>query len=145
MGNQSALDQEVNHSERQQEGLDSWWERAHQADHAFWLSGTPGPEVWRCLGVEDRLEPGPAVLNIGVGLGVCTRDLAAFGCRVSALDISVTALARVADVATPYLAEDVASLPLQTFDLVTNLGTFEHCFDQAAAFGSPWASSYSFS
>ncbi len=130
MADQSTLDNEVLQSEAEREGLQSWWERAHQADHAFWLSGTPGIEVWRCLGVEELVTPGASVLNIGVGLGLCTRHLAERDCLVSAMDISPTALQRVSDVARTYLADDMAALPPRAFDLALSHLVAQHMLDQ---------------
>lgn len=104
-----------------------WWDIAHKTDHAYWLSGTPGEEVWKRLGVRDRLKPGLRVLNIGVGLGRDTRELVALGCNVSVLDISETALERVKDVAAGWI--DPAQLPDNTFDLALSHLVAQHQAD----------------
>ena len=106
-----------------------WWARAHTDGHAFWLSGTPTDEVWGRLGVEDRLVPGANVLDVGIGLGLCARDLAARGCVVSALDISQEAVDRVRDVATGYLDDEVDTLPDGAFDLATSHLVAQHMTD----------------
>ncbi len=85
-----------------------------------------GAEVWPRLKVEERLQPGAPVLNIGVGLGHCTRDLAARGCEVHALDISATALQRVEDIATTWRADNIAALPKDKFIAVMSHLVAQH-------------------
>ena len=100
-----------------------WWEACHQEADQLWLTGSRGPEVWEYLGIEDRILPGAVVLNIGVGLGHCTRALAARGCLVQVLDIAETALERVKEVTTNgWLASDLGALPSESIDLaISNL------------------------
>jgi hypothetical protein len=57
------------------ETLSQFWDRAHQAEHPYWLSGSAGSDIWRRLAVTDLVRNGATVLNIGVGLGHCTRAL----------------------------------------------------------------------
>lgn len=120
---------EIHRSEGEAESIHQWWDRAHETDHAYWLSGTAGAEVWHRLDVIDRLGPDAQVLNIGVGLGRCTRALWLRRCNVSVLDISPVALARVDDIATGYLADDLASLPANRFDVALSHLVSQHMRD----------------
>ena len=112
------------------ESAADWWARAHQRQHTFWLSGSEGPEVWNRLGVTDRLNAGATVLNVGVGLGICTRQLSQRGCKVSVLDISREALDAVGDVAVGYLASDIEALPSGVFDVALSHLVAQHMSDQ---------------
>lgn len=107
-----------------------WWDDHHTGDHPehrFFLTGSHGPDVWRSLCVEDRVVPGDVVLNIGVGMGYCTRSLAERGCVVHALDISTHALAKVDDVcAQTWLADAIDELPEGTFDLAISHLVAQH-------------------
>lgn len=113
------------------ESIRDWWERAHHRDHQVLLTGSAGQdEVWPRLGVLDRLVPCAVVLNIGVGLGQCTRELAARGCVVDVLDISEYALSRVADVTrATYLASSLCSLPSDTYDVAMSHLVAQHMLD----------------
>jgi SAM-dependent methyltransferase len=123
------LSRDVQTSDATSERLEDWWERAHKRDHTFWLSGTVGQEVWERLSVRDRLKPGVKVLNIGVGLGQCTRQLHAEGVDVEVLDISQAALDRVADIARGWSAERLHELPKGEFDLALSHLVAQHMMD----------------
>jgi len=67
------------------------------------------------------------VLNIGVGKGHCTRNLAKRGCKVSVLDISPVAVANVQEVITAgYLASDLDQIPPNHFDLAISFLVAQH-------------------
>jgi SAM-dependent methyltransferase len=106
-----------------------WWNRAHRIDDPMWLSGTDATEIWERLGVPKLLRRGTRVLNIGVGMGYCTRALHARGCRVSAVDISEVALKRVEDVIVGYLADNLCSLPDRWFDVALSHLVAQHMYD----------------
>lgn len=107
-----------------------WWDDAHQQNDLYWLSGTPGEEVWQRLAVRNYLTAGFDVLNIGVGLGQCTRGLVGLGCVVSVLDISDIAISRVHDVtADGWL--DPNCLPTGRFDLALSHLVAQHMADLA--------------
>jgi len=112
------------------ESVGQWWDACHTGSHpqaGFFLTGHQGPEVWDYLEVKNLLVPGLAVLNIGVGLGHCTRNLASLGCQVSVLDISRAALDKVRDcVQAAYLAESVEDLPENAFDLAISFLVSQH-------------------
>jgi cyclopropane fatty-acyl-phospholipid synthase-like methyltransferase len=118
------LSGDIRYSLTRGESMADWWNRAHSRDHKVWLTGSSGQEVWSMLEVDSLAQPGATVLNIGVGLGRCTRDLADRGCVVHALDISQVALDRVADVARGWL--DPAAPPTDTFDLAISHLVAQH-------------------
>lgn len=106
-----------------------WWNRAHRTDHAMWLTGSLPEDAWRRLAVADYLLPKVKVLNIGIGLGYCTRALHARGCQVSVLDISEVALQRVANIAPGYLASNLDALPTGEFNLALSHLVAQHMYD----------------
>ncbi len=112
------------------ESIDQWWDACHAGRHPrtdFYLTGHQGPDVWGYLDVRQMLEPGTAVLNIGVGQGHCTRNLAALGCVVSVLDISPLALGKVKDVVSAgYLARELDLLPDDSFDVALSFLVVQH-------------------
>jgi len=119
-------EEQLQDSEAKGELTKDWWNNAHAGDIVTWLSGYHGPEIWRRLEVEEKIGEGVEVLNIGVGLGHCTRDLVARGCNVTALDISEVALARVADIARTRKASEIALLPENSFDLALSHLVTQH-------------------
>jgi cyclopropane fatty-acyl-phospholipid synthase-like methyltransferase len=106
-----------------------FWNTAHETNEGYWLSGYTGPDIWHRLEVEERVVPGAVVLNIGVGVGSCTRALVERGCVVHALDISSIALQRVEAVAIPWLASEIIRLPQNTFDLALSHLVAQHMPD----------------
>lgn len=113
--------------------IQNWWDHHHQlkGNYRFWLTGSRGPKVWNYLNISRFIRPHEVVLNIGVGLGYCTRRLADKKCVVHALDISPQALARVeAFTARTWLPAHIPDLPESTFDLaISNLVT-QHMADK---------------
>jgi hypothetical protein len=113
--------------------IQNWWDYHHQlkGDYKFWLTGSRGPEVWDYLNISRFIQPNKVVLNIGVGLGHCTKKLAERECIVHALDVSPQALARVeAFTARTWLPSSLSNMPENTFDLaISNLVT-QHMADK---------------
>jgi len=96
-----------------------WWEYHHKGkgDFGLWLTGSSGRDVWHNLGISEYVFSKQVVLNIGVGLGNCTRDLVSCGCTVHVLDISISALEKVRGIV------DACWLP-ETFNIVSE-GTYD--------------------
>lgn len=127
---QTGIRADIEQSIRDQETMKEWWQRAHVRDHQVWLTGSEGAEVWQRLEVIDRLTPGAAVLNVGVGFGHCTRELVAKGCVVDVLDIAPAALERVAGIVrTGYLAGAIEKLPPNTYDVAISHLVAQHMMD----------------
>ena len=118
-------------SEHVDQPIDAFWEERHAEDSRTWLTGSHGEEVWKRLGVRDRLGPAVRVLNIGVGMGYCTRELAALGTQTHAVDIAPSALARVVDVATTWNAANLNWLPESYFDVALSHLVAQHMNDDA--------------
>jgi hypothetical protein len=105
-----------------------FWEQEHAVNRLESLSGHTLEDHVRRLCVEDRLAKGPLhVLCVGVGTGDWVRSLKSKGHKVSALDISPSALARVRGICEGvYLPEQLSSLPKKTFDLAMSLWVSPH-------------------
>lgn len=104
-------------------------ERATQADIAFQaqLYSDPNPtrrglhtyrSEWVIEHASPYLKPGVRALEVGVGCGVMTRELAAYGANVSAVDINPDFLAGISDIPGVSDHRLDATEPL-------NLGNFE--------------------
>ncbi|AFN75411.1 hypothetical protein MROS_2181 [Melioribacter roseus P3M-2] len=107
-----------------------WWEENHKYDEPFLLSGTPGREVWRALGITDYINAQKKILNIGVGLGHCTKELSNIGAEVHALDISLTALKRVEKyIKKGWTPDELPHLPVNYFDLAISHLVAQHMSD----------------
>jgi hypothetical protein len=95
--------------------LASYWAQVHTESDRGALSGCSLATHNAMLGTGGMCVPGAAILCIGVGTGSWVQELAARGCRTSALDICGEALARVSAFAQGYLSP--AALPACEFDL----------------------------
>lgn len=81
-----------------------FWDRAHTEHIRVWITGSSSNDVWTRLDQTGRIKQGLRVLNIGVGEGHDTRDLAGAGCQVDVLDISPLALRKVAEITRGWLS-----------------------------------------
>lgn len=112
--------------------ISNWWDYHHKSkgNYQYWLTGSSGPEVWKYLNISRLIKPNRVVLNIGVGIGHCTKKLVTKKCRVHALDISPSALEKVAAITEKtWLPAALPDVPKDTFDLaISNLVT-QHMAD----------------
>lgn len=103
------------------------WSDHHVEGHQGALTGTP---LWRLLSffpIEDKLKPGVNVLNVGVGLGHCTRSIAAMGCNIYVMDICQEAVDKVSDVTSgSFLHESSSELPDNKFDVAYSFLVTQH-------------------
>lgn len=128
---QKNLENDLQFSEKKNESIKEWWERAHTSRNEFWLTGsTTGPEVWKYLEITGRLKAKAKVLNIGVGMGYCTHNLAKLGLTVHALDISKAALESVKDVAVCWTPDKLHNLPKNFFDVAISNLVAQHMSDE---------------
>jgi len=111
--------------------ISDFWEEKHREESKLSLSGHSGPTVMEALKV--NVCDGMNVLEIGVGLGYCTRYIANKGAKVSCVDIAQAALNRVKDIATVYLAENIGKLPADNFDLAISMCVTQHIDDASLA------------
>jgi len=94
------------------------------------LSGNKGQKIIKNLQIAEWVKPGIALLNIGIGTGICTRDYKKMRCNVYALDISDVAIAKVKDIVHgSYLASNLKTLPSDTFDLAISHLVAQHTED----------------
>jgi SAM-dependent methyltransferase len=115
----------VDDATRQMEAV---WHGWHEQQLQGPLSGTHLSGYARYLGLDlDRLHAGVKVLEIGVGLGTATHEMAARGCEVSVLDICLRAIETVADcIKFGYLHREVKLLPSDHFDLAISHLVTQH-------------------
>ena len=107
-----------------------FWEKAHEESAIEWLSGTHLNELKINLHLDDLLKENIKVLNIGVGLGVCTKELVDMGCTVDVLDISDIAITKVKNITRKqYLASYEFGLPKNEYDLVISYLVSQHMND----------------
>jgi SAM-dependent methyltransferase len=117
--------------------VQAWWDYHHEGKGNFelLLTGSAGPEVWRNLGVSKLIKPNTVVLNIGVGLGYCTIELARRRCVVHALDISPVALAKVSRFTVKtWLPSQLPEIPTDNFDLAISNLVAQHMRDDELIF-----------
>ncbi len=112
------------------ETVAEWWERCHSIDYKRYLTGSLAEQVWEFLSIRHLIRKDVVALEVGVGLGYCTKTTAEQGVRLSALDISKIGLKRVEEwVVACYQQPD--SLPNNTFDLVFSHLVSQHMSDEA--------------
>ena len=111
------------------QSIEAFWNNCHLKlcnNYQVWLTGSKGPEVWNILNIIDKIKPKINVLNIGVGLGYCTKELVRRKCNVHVLDISKHALDKVRDIAKTYLPTELQDMPQNYFDLIISNLVAQH-------------------
>lgn len=112
--------------------IKDYWSTVHKNSIGRYLTGTSGTDVWKELGIYDIIQPKKDILNIGIGFGVCTRELKTHDVNVYGLDICIEAIDRVKDILSGYwLDEDLESLPVNFFDLAISHLVSQHMSDDA--------------
>jgi 2-polyprenyl-3-methyl-5-hydroxy-6-metoxy-1,4-benzoquinol methylase len=110
--------------------VEEFWESSHEIDSELWLTGTDPDWLFNFYDLKSLIKDSDKklkILNVGVGRGGCTKELAKNGHLVSALDISSAALEKVAKyVQQTYLANDVKTLPTSEFDLIIHHLVAQH-------------------
>ena len=115
--------------------VSDWWELCHGSEgheeHRWYLTGSKGPEVWSALNIAQRLTSGKKVLNIGIGMGYCTRRLKELSCAVSALDVSYAGLEQVKDICEhTWHPSALDTLPDRYFDVAISNLVAQHMTNQ---------------
>lgn len=80
------------------DSIDEFWCKQHDEQNIRYLTGSSLRSINTFLDIKHLISKDKSVLNIGVGNGRCTRELAALAKDVSALDIYSVAIEQVADV-----------------------------------------------
>ncbi len=107
--------------------IKDWWEAQHRNKELLHLSGYRSRQIWGGLQIKDKVKPNITVLNIGIGLGHDTRDLARHGRTVHVLDISSLAIDSVRQVVSKgWLASEIDQLPPSTYDLAISHLVAQH-------------------
>lgn len=106
--------------------IKQFWEQQHQDRNRASLSGCGMQETLEFLKLDDVIQPGMRVLEVGVGLGYVTRDLAERH-EVSAVDISKRALDSVRDTCeNVWLDTEIENLPSDYFDIIICHNVAQH-------------------
>ncbi len=115
--------------------LSTWWDEVQKnysktgAKKYIFHSGTR--TVWGFLKIQDKLVKGTKVLYVGVGEGICIKELADMGIEIQAVDISPLALKRVEKyIKKGYLVDDLEGLPIGYFDVVIHHLVAQHLSDE---------------
>lgn len=110
--------------------IKDYWDWAHQTANISSLTGTQLSGHLQILGLMGQIKPGLSILCIGVGTGEWIKQtVEAVGLQgsVTALDISSTALAAVADIAKIYTPEQFYTANLNSkFDLAISVWVAPH-------------------
>lgn len=108
-----------------------FWEKAHADSAQEWLSGTRLNELRINLQLDGILKENIKVLNIGVGLGTCTKELVDMGCIIDVLDISDIAIEKVKNITRKqFLATYEYGLPKNYYDLAISYLVVQHMNDK---------------
>lgn len=113
------------------DNIEKYWAQMHSISSVRYLSGSSGRCTWDECGVTPFIKKGKNILNIGVGLGYCTRDLYDTGANVYVLDICEEAINRVEKfIIKGYLEKDIESIPDNFFDLAISHLVTQHMSDE---------------
>lgn len=114
--------------------IKEFWDEKHREKNLASLSGHPGQTIVDGLYIKHLIETGKAILEIGVGLGYCTKDLQMMGLKVSVVDISEIAIARVKDwTVNTYLDTNISALPSDAFDIAISYCVTQHINNETLA------------
>jgi len=103
------------------------WQGHHESGHVPALTGTSFEHVVRYYDLDGILFKGMSVLEIGVGLGLCTKGFYERGCKVFALDICEEAFHRIGDyIVGGYLHASIEQLPEAFVDLAISHLVTQH-------------------
>ena len=106
-----------------------FWDACHRDENVTHLSGAEYEPAIGALKIVEHIKPGATVLEAGVGMGYITKGLHEKGAKVSALDISQTALDRVNKYCeNVYLVEDMEKLPSDYFDVIVCCNMVQHVY-----------------
>lgn len=105
-----------------------WWNEQHRNKNRHYLTGTSTDKYVEFLGID--LSGKKKILEIGVGLGIATKELAAMGHEVTGWDISEVALANAAEWLTEsYRPHEYHKCKSNKFDLAICYLVAQHMND----------------
>lgn len=104
-----------------------FWETKHIEGDINALSGCEYKETLDILKMTGRIKDTDVVLEIGVGLGYSVKELHRRNIKVSAVDISDSALRRVEGYCEKtYLVDQLNELPTDYFDVILCVNVIQH-------------------
>lgn len=107
--------------------MKDFWEQKHRENNISSLSGHPVSAILNGLYIKDIIISESRILEIGVGLGYCTRGLVDMGLKVSVLDISEEAVKRVrAFVRRAYLESELETLLDNYYNMAISYCVVQH-------------------
>lgn len=109
------------------EGMEDFWEVCHERIAHKYLSGYHYKQYEEFLRI--KIKAANTILEIGVGEGVATREMAGLGKEIHVVDISKAALERVKDIATCWHLSEINELPKDHFDLAISHLVAQHIND----------------
>jgi ubiquinone/menaquinone biosynthesis C-methylase UbiE len=112
--------------------MEDFWQGKHKESNAYWLTGSDLRKVFTAHSIQEPYDMD--VMEIGVGKGIMTREMAADN-RVIAVDISKVALKNVESVTEgQYVTSDMANIPDNSIDLAICHLVFQHCQEEMVRF-----------
>jgi len=98
--------------------MEEYWARQHETQNVEMLADYSFKQIQNYLDLIDYTKNGIRILDIGIGTGKETIQMAKLGMEVYGLDITMKAYWTVMDVVKDFwLFEDIEQLPMDTFDL----------------------------
>jgi hypothetical protein len=109
--------------------MKDFWDKKHRENSLPSLSGHSWPTICRGLYLDPYDVLGKNVLEIGVGLAICSHDLHMEGANLTCCDISEVAMERVKSFASFIFPSALASLPENFFNLAISYCVTQHIND----------------
>ena len=110
--------------------IKNFWETKHKINKVKGLTGSHLSELMTYMNIREFIKKDNKVLNIGIGLGYCTKELVDKGMLVDVLDISEKAIEKVKGITqSQFLTTDLEKLPKGKYDLVISHLVNQHMND----------------
>ena len=111
--------------------IKEFWNTKHEINVTKGLTGSHLQEYMIYMNIKKFIKKDNKVLNIGVGLGYCTKELVDEGMLVDVLDISEKAIEKVKGITqSQFLTTDLEKLPKGKYDLVISHLVNQHMNDK---------------
>ena len=114
-----------------EEGMKDFWEVCHENTSSRYLGAFCRRAYEAFLKIKTNIQEANTILEIGVGEGIATREMAVGEKEIHVLDIAKTALERVKDIATGWQLSEIDQLPKNYFDLAISHLVAQHINDDA--------------
>lgn len=105
-----------------------FWEEKHSIDDNWWLTGTSIGNLLHYHELAEDYLTDKKILEIGVGLGTCTKELNKLGKELFCCDVAESALERIKEYSTKqFISSDLNLIP--PVDVAICHLVFQHCTD----------------